>query len=83
MHWNGLLISLAGLLPTCYGTYCLRSPAEREECRNASNIGPRIIASIPGNYGFVLEVLFGVWMIVDGIIYVFVGHSLPPFNHPS
>lgn len=82
MHWNGLLISVVGLIPACYGIYCLRTPSEREDCRNASNIGPRIIASIPGNYGFVLEALFGVWMIVDGIVFVFVGHSLPPFDHP-
>ncbi len=32
MHWNGLLISVVGLIPACYGIYCLRSPSEREDC---------------------------------------------------
>ena len=80
MHWNGLLISLVGLIPAGYGTLCLCSPAEREACRNSPTIVPRIVASIPFNFGFVLEALVGVWMIVDGVVFVFVGHSLPPFN---
>jgi hypothetical protein len=83
MHWNGLLISIVGLIPALWGGYCLRSPSAREDCRNASNIGPRIMASLPGSFGFFLCMLFGLCLIVDGIFYVFVGHSLPPFDHPS
>jgi len=83
MHWNGLLITVVGLLPALWGTHCLRSPSAREECRTASNIGPRIMASLPGNSGFFLCMLFGLWMIVDGIFFVIAGHSLPPFDQPS
>jgi len=73
MHWNGLLITVVGLIPALWGGYCLRTPSAREECRNASNLAPRIMVSIPGNFGFVLFMLFGLFVIVDGIFYFFAG----------
>jgi hypothetical protein len=41
------------------------------------------MASLPGSFGFLLCMLFGLCLIVDGIFYVFVGHPLPPFDFPS
>jgi glucose uptake protein GlcU len=84
MHWNGLLVDVVGLVLIGVGVYFLRSGEARREFRadwrRAFSDGIpiiRIVGLLPG--GFVLYVVFGLWMVVDGIYHVYHGHPMWPF----
>ena len=80
MHWNGLLVSVVGLVLVGVGVFFLRDAEARRMFRaeGLSDLSVfRIVGLMPG--GFLLYLVVGLWMVVDGLYHVEHGHPMWPF----
>jgi hypothetical protein len=83
VHWNGLLVSIVGLVFIGVGVWLLRDKEGRRDIRadwrrvffdNAPIY--RLVAMLPG--GFLVFMAVGLWAVVDGIYHVYRGHPMWP-----